>query len=73
MFGEVINYPEFHRKAHIITFHFLCQMKDGQNIKLDNHELVDFKWFTLDEILKSGEVDDRTRDTIRKIKDLKSL
>lgn len=41
--GELINSPEFHRKAHLIYFHILCEALTDE-VRLDNRELKDFIW-----------------------------
>ncbi|MEK7180893.1 MAG: NUDIX domain-containing protein [Patescibacteria group bacterium] len=41
--GELINDPEFHRKAHLIYFHVVCEALT-ENVQLDNKELNDFIW-----------------------------
>lgn len=41
--GELIFDPAFHRKAHLIYFHFLCEAKPGE-IKLERKELKEFLW-----------------------------
>lgn len=71
-FGELIEDPHFYRKAHLIFFHFLCQLKDD-GFKLDNHEIINYKWFSIDEILKSEEIDSWAKESVRKIKDLKEF
>jgi len=66
-FGELINDPKFYRKAHLIFFHFLCRLKSAE-LKIDNQEIIDYRWFSVDQILKSKEVGIRTKESIQKIK-----
>jgi len=49
--GEHINDPAFHRKAHLIYFHIVCEALNDE-IKLDNRELKDFIWISPKEALK---------------------
>lgn len=41
--GELIDDPTFHRKAHLIYFHFVCEAL-SEEIKLDERELKEFIW-----------------------------
>lgn len=43
--GELINDPTYHRKAHFIYFHILCEA-EGEKVKLDGVELKDFLWIS---------------------------
>ncbi len=49
--GEEINDPRFHRKAHFIYFHVVCEALNNK-INLDNRELKDFIWISPKEALK---------------------
>ncbi len=49
--GELINNPTFHRKAHLIYFHILCEA-ETTDVKLDNDELNDFVWIVPEVALK---------------------
>lgn len=51
-FGELINSKDFHRPMHCIYFDFLCELKNGDEITLDNDELNDYVWVTPEEGLK---------------------
>jgi len=66
--GELIEDPHFYRKAHLIFFHFSCQFK-GDRFKIDNREIINYKWFSIDEILKSEEIDSWTKESVKKIKE----
>jgi len=63
-FGELIEDPAFYRKSHLIFFHFLCLIKESK-FRLDNDEIVGYKWFLIDEILKSKEIDNRIKESIK--------
>lgn len=41
--GELINSPDFHRRAHLIYFHYVCKALT-EDVKLDEKELKDFIW-----------------------------
>ena len=49
--GELINDPAFHRKAHLIYFHILCEALT-EEVKLDNRELREFFWKSPEEAIK---------------------
>lgn len=49
--GELINDPTFHRKAHLIYFHILCEA-ETTDVKLDDDELNHFIWISPEEALK---------------------
>lgn len=65
-FGELIEDSAFYRKAHLIFFHFSCTIEDDK-FELDNDEIIDYKWFSIDEILQSKEVDNYTKESIRSL------
>lgn len=71
-FGELINDPKFYRKAHLIFFHFLCCLKSA-GFKIDNQEIINYRWFSIDEILKSKEISTRTKESIQKIKKIAKI
>ena len=50
-FGELIGSKDFHRPAHFIYFDLLCKIGGGE-IKLDNQELIEYRWVKPDEALK---------------------
>lgn len=49
--GELINDPAFHRKAHLIYFHIVCEAETDE-VKLDGKELNHFVWVDPKEALK---------------------
>ena len=51
--GELINDPAFHRKAHLIYFHVVCEALTD-DVKLDNDELQEFFWKSPEEAMKLG-------------------
>ena len=51
--GELINDPAFHRKAHLIYFHVVCEALTD-DVKLDNDELQEFFWKSPEEAVKLG-------------------
>lgn len=61
-FGEEINDPRFHRKAHFIYFHVVCEVLSNE-LKLDNRELKDFIWISPKEALKLSNL--KSRRTIQ--------
>jgi 8-oxo-dGTP pyrophosphatase MutT (NUDIX family) len=38
--------PAFNRYAHFIFFTYLVKVKPGQEIKIDNDEIIDYKWMS---------------------------
>lgn len=50
-FGELIGSKYFHRPAHFIYFDLLCKL-ESNNIKLDNNELIEYKWVKANDALK---------------------
>jgi len=50
-FGELIGSKDFHRPAHFIYFDLLCRVEGGE-IKLDNHELKEYRWAKPEKALK---------------------
>lgn len=42
-YGESINPPTFHRKAHLIFFHCLVE-SDSDEVNIDKNEIVDYRW-----------------------------
>jgi len=51
--GELINDPAFHRKAHLVYFHVLCEALTD-DVKLDDRELKEFFWKSPEEAMKLG-------------------
>jgi len=49
--GELIHDPTFHRKAHLIYFHILCEALT-EEVKLDELELKEFIWLSQEEALQ---------------------
>ncbi len=51
--AEVINTQEsgFHRKAHFIYLEVICNAKAGAEPKIDNREVEEARWFTLEDAL----------------------
>jgi len=49
--GELINDPNFHRKAHLIYFHIVCEVMT-ENVQLDNIELQEYLWIKPEEALE---------------------
>ncbi len=43
--GELINSRNFHRPAHFVYFDVYCKIAGGE-FKLDNKELIAYKWLT---------------------------
>lgn len=48
--GELINDPAFHRKAHLVYFHIVCEAETDE-VKLDGRELNHFVWIDPKEAL----------------------
>jgi len=65
LFQELINSKDFYRPAHFIYFVFLCEMKDGDNVVLDNSELNGYIWVKPEEGLKM-ELAESFSETINK-------
>lgn len=58
---EMINPPWFERPVHFIVLHYMCDY-DG-DFTLDYTELTGYKWFTIEEILTSTEVNDSMKES----------
>ncbi|MCL2331577.1 MAG: NUDIX domain-containing protein [Proteobacteria bacterium] len=43
--------PEFKRNSHFIYFTFLVKIKPSQVVKIDNDEIIEYKWAPLKEAL----------------------
>ncbi len=54
--GELICSSLLNRKAHLIYFHFICEVVGGE-LKLDERELKNFEWAEPREALKKPLVD----------------
>ena len=67
-FGELINSSDFFRDAHLVFFHYLCLT--DQELKIDNDEVTEYKWFSTDEISKLKNINNYLLQSIDKIKDL---
>jgi nucleoside triphosphatase len=52
-FGELINDPDFNRKAHLIYFHCVCESLT-EDVVSDQKELKEFAWFEPDQALHRG-------------------
>jgi len=50
--GEDINNPNFHRKAHLIYFHIVCEALT-EDVHLDDIELQEFIWIKPEEALRT--------------------
>jgi nucleoside triphosphatase len=48
--GELINSPSFHRPAHLVYFHFVCEALT-ETITLQEDELKDYEWLTPNDAL----------------------
>ena len=49
--GELINDPSYHRKAHLVYFHIVCEALT-EDVHLDNIELQEYVWIKPEEALK---------------------
>ena len=48
--GELIGDPSFHRKAHLVYFHYVCKPLD-KDFKLDEREVSEVCWFDPEDAL----------------------
>lgn len=62
--GELINDPNFNRKAHLIYFHIVCKALT-ENVHLDNIELQEYIWIKPTEALKKLKILSRIDETIK--------
>jgi len=60
--GELIFDPTFHRRAHLIFFHVLCQAKNEQ-VELGGTEISEYRWTKPEDILSST-LEGRARQTL---------
>ena len=51
--GELIYSPDFHRKAHLIYFHIVCEAL-SEDVQLDGVELSEFIWIDPKKVLQQG-------------------
>lgn len=61
--GELINDSDFHRKAHLIYFHYVCEALSDK-VTLEERELKEFIWIKPEEALKKNLITGRVRETI---------
>lgn len=50
-FGENIFLPDFHRRAHMMFYHVVCEAENDE-VKLDSRELKKYEWLKPEEALK---------------------
>jgi len=50
-FGELINSKDFYRPAHFIYFDVLCKVIENSEVKIDNDEIIGYKWVSPEEAL----------------------
>ena len=62
--GELINDPNFHRKAHLIYFHIVCEALT-ERVHLDNTELQAYVWVKPEEALRKLKILSRIDETIK--------
>lgn len=61
--GELIFDPSFHRQAHLLFIHVLCEAQSDE-LKLDGRELSSYRWSKPEDVL-SGKVEGRARQTLK--------
>lgn len=49
---EAIFPKEFHKKGHYIFIECECLVKNNQRVQVDNNEIQEAKWFSLEEALR---------------------
>jgi nucleoside triphosphatase len=61
-FGELINSKDFYRPAHFVYFDVLCKVMENSEVKIDNDEIIGYKWVSPEEALTMdlGETYDKT-------------
>ena len=62
--GELINDPNFNRKAHLIYFHVVCEAL-SEDVHLDNIELQKYIWIKPEEALKKLKILKGIDETIK--------
>ena len=58
--------PNYIKKKHLIFLDCLCEPLT-LDIKLDNRELIDWRWFKIDEVLSSEEVPNSVKEPVLKL------
>ena len=61
--GELLNDPNFHRKAHLIYFHIVCEALT-EDVKLDDKELQEYIWIKPEKALTELKLLPRIDNTI---------
>ena len=67
MIQECVRPKEFFKKKHFIFFDYICYTEDAR-VKLDERELQEYKWFTIDEI-NEDLLESYTRNMISKFRE----
>ncbi|MDD5221147.1 MAG: NUDIX domain-containing protein [Candidatus Paceibacterota bacterium] len=67
--GELINSDVFFRESHFIYFYYLAFI-DEENLKIDNKEILEYKWFSIEEIYSMENVHNHLLEVIDRINKL---
>lgn len=62
---EFINNPAFHTPKHLVGLQCECRLATDQIPVLDNDEIQEARWFSLDEAVQLPDLLDITRETIK--------
>jgi nucleoside triphosphatase len=65
--AEFVFDPGFHDKKHMIALQSECHVVGDPTPKIDNNEIQEAKYFSLEEAIKLDDILDVTKKTIQKI------
>ena len=65
--AEFVLDPSFHDKKHMIALQSECHVVGDATPKIDNNEIQEAKYFSLEDAVKLPDILDVTRKTIQKI------
>jgi len=62
--------PEFHQKRHFIYLQCLCRIRPGEKVKIDGREIVEARWWEIDQALElpTGWLHEKTRKALIELK-----
>jgi len=67
---EVVEFvfdPGFHDKKHMIALQSECRLIGAEELKIDNDEIQEARWFALSEAVALEDILEVTKNTLQKI------